>query len=283
MFSPRRMLFPVDFSAPSAAMAPWVAAFARHFHAGLTLLHVLPPNALDEHRQQAQEDLSAFAWPHFSGMSTCHAVVEGDPAEEILKYARDQRTDLIMMPTHGYGPFRRFFLGSVAERVLRDAACAVWTDVHHELPAGGDYGPPERVGDSDDLGVKNVVCAVDLSDGSRSALQWAATFAADMSAKLTIVHAIARSMPTPELPVDWTPQMEEAALEQLQQLQKSVGTDADARVVTGEVSRAVHDAVENVHGDLLVIGRCPEQGSWARLTDHSYPIVRNAPCPVVSV
>jgi nucleotide-binding universal stress UspA family protein len=271
------MLFPVDFSEPSAAMAPLVASIAKHFHAGLTLIHVLPPNALDEHRIQAQEDLSAFAWPYFAGMSTYQAIVEGDPAEAILKYARDQRTDLIMMPTHGYGPFRRFLLGSVAERVLRDATCPVWTDIHHEMRVGENHGG------SDDLRVKNVVCAVDLSNGSRTALRWAAGFASDMSAKLTIVHAIARTMPTPEVPVDWTPQMEEAALEEIEKLQRSEGTHADARVVTGEVSHAVRDAVEEVRGDLLVIGRGPDDGAWARLTDHAYPIVRNAPCPVVSV
>lgn len=278
MFNPRRMLFPVDFSEPAAAMAPLVAAVARRFHAGLTLLHVLPPNPTDEHRNQAQEDLSAFAWPHFAGMSTSQAILEGDPAAVILKYARDQRVDLIMMPTHGYGPFRRFLLGSVAQRVLRDAPCPVWTDVHHELKAMG-----VEARNTGKFQVNNVVCAIDLSPGSRTALRWAAGFAADMSAKLTIVHAVPRALPTPELPVDWTPQMEEAALDEIERLQKCEGTNADARVVTGEIAHAVHDAVEQAHGDVLVIGRGPDEHALARLMDHGYPIVRQAPCPVVSV
>ena len=277
MFNPRRMLFPVDFSEPCAAMAPRVAAMARHFHAGLTLLHVLPPNPTDEHRTQAQEDLNSFAWPHFSGMSTSLAMVEGNPAEAILKYAREQRVDLIMMPTHGYGPFRRFILGSVAERVLREAPCPVWTDVHHELPMSSTSAG------HGEIQVRNVVCAIDLSPESRTALRWAAGFAADMSAKLTIIHAVARALPTPELPVDWTPQMEAAALDEIERLQKCEGTHADARVVTGEVAHAVHDAVEEAHGDVLVIGRGPEEHAFARLMDHAYPIVRHAPCPVVSV
>lgn len=250
---------------------------ARHFHAGLTLLHVLPPNPTDEHRTQAQEDLNSFAWPHFSGMSTSLAMVEGNPAEAILKYAREQRVDLIMMPTHGYGPFRRFILGSVAERVLREAPCPVWTDVHHELPMSSTSAG------HGELQVRNVVCAIDLSPESRTALRWAAGFAADMSAKLTIIHAVARALPTPELPVDWTPQMEAAALDEIERLQKCEGTHADARVVTGEVAHAVHDAVEEAHGDVLVIGRGPEEHAFARLMDHAYPIVRHAPCPVVSV
>jgi len=274
MFSPKRMLFPVDFSEPSAAMAPSVAVLAKHFQASLTVLHVLPPHPLDEHRIQAQEDLSAFAWPHFAGMAVCKAIVEGDPAQAILKYAREHQVDLIMMPTHGFGPFRRFLLGSVAERVLKDAPCPVWTDIHHDLPHGAAAGK---------LNVQNVVCAVDLSDASRPALRWAADFASDMSAKLTIVHAIPRTMPTPELPVDYTPQLEEAAFEQIDEMQKHEGTHAETRVVSGEIAHALHDAAEEVHADVLVIGRGPDNAPWTRLVDHAYPIVRNAPCPVVSV
>jgi nucleotide-binding universal stress UspA family protein len=134
-----------------------------------------------------------------------------------------------------------------------------------------------------DLQVRNVICAVDLSPVSQTALRWAAGFAADMSAKLTIVHAVARSLPTPELPVDWTPQMEQAAFEEIERLQEREGTHADMRVVTGEVAHAVHDAVEAAGGDVLVIGRGSDDHALARLMDHAYPIVRNAPCPVVSV
>jgi nucleotide-binding universal stress UspA family protein len=274
------MLFPVDFSEPCVAMVPLVTAMARHFHAGLTLLHVLPHNPTDEHRAQAREDLGAFAWPDFSKMCISQAIVEGDPAEAILKYAREQRVDLIMMPTRGFGPFRRFILGSVAERVLREAPCPVWTDVHtdvhHDASMSGESAAHR-------LQVRNVVCAIDLSPGSRTALRWAAGFAADMSAKLTVVHAVGRSLPTPELPVDWTPLMEESALEEIERLQTCEGTHGDARVVTGEVAYAVHDAVEAAHGDVLVIGRGQEDHLLSRLMDHAYPIVRHAPCPVVSV
>lgn len=282
MFSPRRMLFPVDFSEQCAAMAPLVASFARHFHSKLTLLLVLPPNSRGEQRSYASEDLGTFAWPYFAGMSTRQAIVEGDPASVVLRYASDQRVDLIMMPTHSYDPFRTLLLGSVAQRVLLEAACPVWTDVHHKpRPMRPDRRRDLQV--QNDLRVKNVVCAVDLSARSRTALRWAADFAADMSAHLTIVHAVARPLPMAELPADWTVTMEEAVLDEIERLQKTEGTHADARVVTGEVGHAVHDAVEAAHGDVLVIGRSGDDNPSGRLVDHSYPIVRHAPCPVVSV
>src|SRR5262245_47375799 len=122
MLTLNRILFPVDFSPRATATAPIAAAYARHFGAGLTLFHVLPQHCTDEQRIRAQEDLGAFAWPHFSGMTPCQALTQGDPAEEILDYASKNKVDLIMMPTHGYGPFRRIVLGSVAHRVLDGAA-----------------------------------------------------------------------------------------------------------------------------------------------------------------
>ncbi len=54
----------------------------------------------------------------------------GDPAQVITAFAHTQGVDLIMMPTHGYGPFRRLLLGSVTAKVLHDAECPVWTAVH---------------------------------------------------------------------------------------------------------------------------------------------------------
>ncbi len=56
-----------------------------------------------------------------------HAVLTGIPDREIVSYARDHDADLIVLGTHGYGPFKRLILGSVVDRVLRQAPCAVLT------------------------------------------------------------------------------------------------------------------------------------------------------------
>jgi nucleotide-binding universal stress UspA family protein len=52
-------------------------------------------------------------------------VLVGAPATEIVRYAREQAVDLIVVGTHGRGPVGRAFLGSVAERVVREAPCPV--------------------------------------------------------------------------------------------------------------------------------------------------------------
>ena len=54
-----------------------------------------------------------------------HSVLTGVPDREIVRYAKDYDADLIVVGTHGYGPFKRLILGSVADRVIRQALCAV--------------------------------------------------------------------------------------------------------------------------------------------------------------
>jgi hypothetical protein len=65
-------------------------------------------------------------------MEAKRVVLEGDPARQIVDYAHEEKVDLIVMPTHGYGPFRQFILGSITAKVLHDADCPVWTGVHLE-------------------------------------------------------------------------------------------------------------------------------------------------------
>jgi len=63
------------------------------------------------------------------------AVLVGQAAESILAFAAEQSADVIVLGTHGYGPVKRFLLGSVAERVLRGATCPVLTVPPTGLPA----------------------------------------------------------------------------------------------------------------------------------------------------
>src|SRR5271157_5809315 len=153
MRSISKILLPVDFSERSTGAARYAQALARHFQAELIFLHVLtPPNyefgaleiagsMLEElyrnRAEQASRELAAFPAAE-SGLNVRRMVLEGDPAERIVDLARDEGADIITMPTHGYGPFRRFILGSNTAKVLHDADCPVWTGIHmQEAPAAG--------------------------------------------------------------------------------------------------------------------------------------------------
>lgn len=81
--------------------------------------------------ESARRRLAELALP--SAGHVVRQVLVGSPAAEIVDYARQHGADLIAMGTHGYGPVRRFLLGSVADRVVREASCPVLLFPHHDL------------------------------------------------------------------------------------------------------------------------------------------------------
>jgi hypothetical protein len=64
-------------------------------------------------------------WPVNDRIQVRHVILEGSPAEEIIRYATDQGIDLIVMGTHGRTGLERLLMGSVAEQVVRGAPCSV--------------------------------------------------------------------------------------------------------------------------------------------------------------
>jgi nucleotide-binding universal stress UspA family protein len=124
-------------------MAPYVEGMARRYGARVTMLHALElpivsysdgpvysamdfQSMIDDGKQRVE----SFLKSEFQDIPTTRLMLEGEPAWRIAEYAEKETVDLIMMPTHGYGPFRRFLLGSVTAKVLHDVKCPVWTSAH---------------------------------------------------------------------------------------------------------------------------------------------------------
>ena len=281
-----KILFPVDFSEQCTAAAPNVAEWALHFKAKLTLLHVLeiPPvwyadlaadelEALvptEELLKEKRGQLDLYLRDEFRRIPDVdRAVQKGNPAEVIAEYARG--ADLVMMPTHGRGPFRRFLLGSVTAKVLHDVECPVWTDVHSNVPVGRD-------------GCKSVVCAVDLRPESVSAIRWAAEFAASYDAELTLVHA----MPAIAGPIH--PEVAHVcgfliqdAREHIAELQREAGTTAKVCIQGGKIAETIRSCAVQHDAGLVVIGRGRMGETLGGLRSDAYAIIRESACPVVRV
>jgi nucleotide-binding universal stress UspA family protein len=69
----------------------------------------------------------------------------------------------------------------------------------------------------------------------------------------------------------------------LEELQKTVGSNAAIRILDGDPAKTVAETARAVGADLLVIGRRAEIGLLGRLEVTAYSIIRQSPCPVVSV
>ncbi|MBM3810319.1 MAG: universal stress protein [Acidimicrobiia bacterium] len=289
MFSMSRILVPVDFSARSTGAARYAEALAEHYGSKVTMLHVLPPPhyeftaleggalALGEwygtRKENVQEELVRHLSEHLPELQAERLILQGDPARRICEFA-EKGADLIVISTHGYGPFRRFILGSVTTKILHDAHCPVWTGVHME-----DAPAVDRIHFS------TVMAAVDLGPESEKAIGWALEFARTQKAKLILVHA------TPSLEgsageyfdPNWRGVLRRQATARLTDLLQKLGGEADIMVEAGDVPYVVDGLARERKADLLVIGRGSVAGVFGRLRANAYAIIRNSPCPVVSV
>jgi nucleotide-binding universal stress UspA family protein len=116
----QQILIATDFSEGADAALEVTVKYARALHAGLHLVHVFATKDIDVTRLLG--DAAAQAGPD---VPITVARIGGDPAEEILRYARRHPIDLIVVGTHGHTGAGRMLLGNVAERVVRGARCPV--------------------------------------------------------------------------------------------------------------------------------------------------------------
>jgi nucleotide-binding universal stress UspA family protein len=138
----RRVLHPTDFSGASRAAFATALTMSKSLNATLTIVYVIasfPPMAPEQYidmgtldrleeqtRVWATRRLKALAdRARKQGTRATTVLREGDVADEIVRIAKASRADLIVVGTHGRRGIPRFFLGSVAERVVRMAPCAV--------------------------------------------------------------------------------------------------------------------------------------------------------------
>jgi len=282
-----RILFPVDMSDYCTATAPFVEALARKFDAEVTLLHALeiPPAYFTDWygymalvdtpaiREARQNEFDQYLKNRFAGLSVTRTVEEGDAAQVITRYAEEHGTDLIMMPTRGYGVFRSMLLGSVTAKVLHDAMCPVWTAVHVEepVPSSGFF--------------ERIVCAVDLTDASIGTMRFASRLAQDFGAKLWLAHAIPAPVAGPEryFDVDFQRTLEEEARTTIGKMQVTAGVAAQLCLGEGDVAQVVEHAAKNHSADLVICGRGHATRALGRLRTNVYSIIRQSPCPVISV
>ena len=139
----KKILFPTDFTEGALAAMPYATDMAKSFGARLYLIHVIydmsvttglhvPHVSLDamyeEMQKGAEREIGKFGAEIREGLKDVETqVLRGVPYEEILKFARDNAIDMIIMGTHGRSGLDRVIFGSTAEKVVRYSECPVLT------------------------------------------------------------------------------------------------------------------------------------------------------------
>ena len=137
----QRVLLPIDFSKHSVEAARYARGFQEQYDAELHVLHVvedvhytantylfemptLPP--LEDLERDREAELGEFVAQHFAGCPRVTRILHrGKPFVEILRYAQEHETDLIIIASHGHRGLEHTLFGSTAEKVMRKSACPV--------------------------------------------------------------------------------------------------------------------------------------------------------------
>jgi nucleotide-binding universal stress UspA family protein len=289
-----RILCPVDFSETSQHALDQAAAIAGWYDAQLTVLYVfanlpamdLPPLVLeDADRARLMTSLKEMARGVPARVPIDFRIQEaGFIHDEVLAQVAATNADLLVLGTHGRSGFQRLFLGSVTEKVMRKAPCPTLV----VPPRAADVAPDTPVQ------FKRILCAVDFSDSSLSALAYALTLAEEADAQLTLLHVIdmppeLRENPLgPDFDIDrMRAAAESEALRRLRALvpeaARTYCTVATA-VVEGRAYRQVLQHAAEQRSDLIVLG-VHGRGAIDLLLFGSttHHVVRAATCPVLIV
>lgn len=139
-----RILAPTDFSPYSDEGLRFAADLAENFGSTLIVMHVLKPEELKEKKSRPLpagyldnifKETGLEAEAHCRNILTSGqrdlpiraVITKGDPAVEIVRVAHEERCDIVVLATHGRTGLNHVMVGSIAERVVRTAACPVLT------------------------------------------------------------------------------------------------------------------------------------------------------------
>lgn len=244
-----RVLFPTDFSSGCQALVPTVRKMIETWSAEVTLLHVVESRRRLERKPQPDRlvaQLQTIASRDLHAPYLQCRVEFGDAGDRILEHVSAHSVDLVVLPSGGSGSLEDTALGSVADRVLAEAPCAVWLD----------WGSA-RCRDAAGMSAQKVCCALELDESDEPVLRQAAELSLELGAQLQVVHAL---FPAPGKPVTmlWNEHVRERALQQarrhLDSLCRRHFPSAETTVEIGSRHTVLSRALQNQEAGLLVTG-----------------------------
>jgi nucleotide-binding universal stress UspA family protein len=275
------ILVPVDFEAGSMAALQKAIELAQHTDTTVIALHAfaLPPyvykgigaNLLERIRLQSREaavrPLQELAVPGL--VST--VLREGQPVPQILEAIQEHRPSMVIMGSHGHRGTDRVMLGSVAETVVRKAQVPVMV-VHAEQPQSA-------------TGV--VLCAIDLEEDARPALELAQRYARSVEGTVEVLHVYALpgyAYPRfdRQLAVQLEAEIRRTAGRQLASLEKELGPFR-THLMAGKPGKAIVDLAAKLRPAAIVMATQGRGGiGRAFLGSVTEWVMRRSPFPVLT-
>jgi nucleotide-binding universal stress UspA family protein len=292
MLEIKQILCPVDFSEFSVRAYHHALSLAEHYRSKLVAQHVVEvwrhPSAsfaataslYTEYCQSlvgyGEEQLAKFVKGQaYNGVQPELVVQEGTAADSILTFAETQKSDLIVMGTHGLRGFDRLMLGSATDRVMRRAPCPVLA-VRETPPESLAASQPRR-----HHHLNRILACTDFSPNGEQALSYALSATAEYDAELTLLHVLEEA-PSPAN----TDHAVAAANKQLDELIPSESRNALKIKTAVRIGKAYPQIVQfalETQTDLITMG-VRGRGSLdiAVFGSTTYRVMQLGPCPVLT-
>jgi len=284
---PGTLLVGTDFSDQADRAFRLAMDLAAEFEARIELVHAfdtpipffepyavsLPADWLDEAKRSSENQLQeSVKLAEGREISVTARFIEGNPAHVLAREAEEIGADWIVVGTHGHGGIKQALLGSVAERVVREAHCAVLTVQSDRRP-------------------EHLLVGTDLTHHSDRALAVAAELAHEFDASLELVHALHAPVPfvTPYetvVPESVVKSAFDTAEQELERMARELARDLEMRtaVLAEPPHAALCDAAERDGADLIVVGSHGHSGlRHLMLGSVAERVLRHAPCSVMVV
>jgi nucleotide-binding universal stress UspA family protein len=282
----KNILFATDFSPAATAALPFAAELAKHFGAKVFAVHAKTPEnyalpttevwpAANAQVEENTVELRRTMSNRFPSVESDVLIAEGGVWGVVEAAAKEKDADLIVVGTNGRRGIGKFILGSVAEEILRRAACPVLTVGPHSL------SEPQR-----EAKFRKIVYATDFGDSSATAAAYAVALAQEHQAHLTLLHVIeqpkAGKLVRPH-------ELEAAAMERLRAFvagEAELWCEPKTVVAHGVPAEKILEVSEKEQADLIVLGVRKVEGI-VRATHLpatvAHQVISRASCPVLTV
>lgn len=282
----QNILFATDFSPFSDAALPFALSIAHQYGAKLYAAHVVSSDAylfvspeswaasVEQYEEQQKLEVARLE-ERLRGVAHQVLTPVGEVWDVLFRLIRDHGIDLLVLGTHGRTGLKKLLMGSVAEKLFRQASCPVLT-----------VGPHVVLPEKSVAEFNHVLFATDFSDESLAGLPYAISLAQEHQAHLSLLHVL-------EEPGAGTVDLEANAGFLRQRLQELIPRDAELWchpeyfVEFGPPQERILEFAAERDVDLIVVGIRPPHGSLGGSTHLGHRtaqhLVAHADCPVLTV
>lgn len=288
----KRIVVPTDFSDTSETAIQLASEVADYYSSNLDIVNVVDATVYayagypfaslsKELMSGAEAALNKVKVPAKKAKLNRY-LLSGSPAHEIADHARRHKAELIIIGTHGHGAVARFFLGSVADRVVHEANCNV---IVTKQPKGKIKHPKKKT-----KPFSRILFPTDFSDTSKRALKQAISLTEDMDAELFVLHTIDDTLISTHVEEERHIILKELRTHALAEMKKQLPTElmnnfeTIGAVKRGDPGKQIAAYAETHHCDLIVMGTHGRTGiERALIGSVADKVVRRAKCPVFLV